>query len=298
MSNPNLLGWITDCHVTSDDAEAGGLGDTRPYEAMAVVSHIRGLDLAGVVDTGDCKDHYGLVGTEDEHDNYINIIQGGMPWLPVNPAGDVNATYPILPGNHDALDDYLTAGSSWNLAPFDAKFWAAPYHWTADWAGPQIRIIALHARMRHVDETQPGTWDMDLAEVTWLEDQLDALPAGWKAIVATHAPMITALGSNLDLSHGGTEVLAVLAANVSKVVACLCGHRHVNFNSALDGAGIRHITLPSLAYGANNGNGGFTIIEYRPGTDDFKFHYRLGPGSQGLFGVFKPSVYTPLVVAR
>ena len=76
--------------------------------AAVVVAGVT-LNPAGVIDTGDCKDHYGA-DQGDEQDNYITYIRNKLPWGTVN-AG-VNATYPILPGNHDEIYDYTdTAGT-------------------------------------------------------------------------------------------------------------------------------------------------------------------------------------------
>lgn len=296
MSNPNRLIWVSDQHVVSNDSEAGIVGDTKPFEAAAFVSHIRGLEPYGFFDTGDCKDHYGLTGTTDEHDNYITYFRNRIPWLAVNaarPGETVNATKPILPGNHDELTDYLTPGGVTDFSPFDAKFWGAPYHWTADWTPAQIRIIAVHSYIAHHGDPFVSLGTVDTAEITWLSAELAALPVGWKAIVVAHMPFLTTFGNNVHYNQ--SALLAVLAANNTKIAACLSGHRHLNMDNAVQD-GIRHITGVSTAYTVSNALGVFAIIDYDSGAGTLTFHAHFGPGSTSLFGALPPSLYTPVVV--
>lgn len=290
MSNPNLWVWTTDWHVTSDDSEAGILGETKPKEAAAVVSHINGLNPAGVIDTGDCKDHYGL-STSDEHDNYIRYVRSKMSWATVNPG--FNAKYPILPGNHDEVDDYSSPDNGTEFSMWDSKFWPAPYHWTCDWAAPKIRFIAMHAYIMHAPNGLAGGFSIDQVEIDWMTAQIAALPAGWKAIVCSHPPALPAFGENIWTTLGGTNLIAALAANNTKIVAYLNGHRHNQTTAVQDG--ICHFNVGSMAYTQANGFGGFMVIEFLPGSNTLRFHYRYGP--ETLYGAFNPGQYTPIDIS-
>jgi hypothetical protein len=285
--NNNLWIWTSDWHVVSDDIEIGILGETFPKQAAAVVEHLKGLDAAGMIDTGDCKDHYGA-STGDELDNYVTYVRNIASYATVNPG--VNATKPILPGNHDEVDDFGAGSTDFSL--FDARFWAAPYHWTCDWAAPQIRFIAFHAYIVHTGGLA-GFFQMDASERTWLTNELAALPAGWSAIVCAHPAALTAHGNEIHATLGGTELLSLLAANSSKITAYLHGHRHANMTNTLQD-GIRHFSGPAMSYTASNAFGGFVILEYLPGTNQIVFHYRYGP--TGLYGPFDGAVYSPVTV--
>lgn len=302
-ANPNLAVVTTDWHLVPDDSTPGGLGETYPKEAYAVVEHIVGMEPAGCIDMGDCKDHYVGQGPSlsAEHANYKKYVQSRIPWFPVNAPtpgnGVVNATDPILPGNHDESDDYTTPDNGVEFAPFDSNFWAAPYHWTCDWTAPKIRFIAFHAYIIHDDpNVDNGYFQMDSAELTWLTNELAALPSGWKAIVCCHPAMLATFGNEIKSNHGGTALLALLAANNTKIAACLGGHRHLNEPHAVQDS-ILHISCMSVAYTAGNQRGGFTLIEYLPGSNALRFHARYGPATDSFYGPVDPSVYTPQDVA-
>lgn len=282
---------MTDCHVVSNDSDQGGVGQLYPTDARAVARYINSLSPVGVIDTGDCKDHYGE-SQEDELTNYLNLIGNVVNWGTVN-AG-ANAQFPTLPGNHDELDDYDTVGGVSDFSPFDNILWGSPYRWTCDWAAPQIRFIAFHARILHASESNEGFFRVEQAEIDWVEAELNALSAGWKAIVCCHPPILTTFGNNIHASHGQTALLAVLAANTAKITAVFGGHRHINMITATQDS-IPHFSAPGVSYSTSNSLGGFILIEYLPASDELSLHYRL---ARPVYGEFNPATYTTMVISR
>lgn len=281
--------WTSDWHVPSDDAEAPIVGDTKPTDAAALVEHINSLNPAGVIDTGDCKDHYGP-GTGDELDNYVAIVRDGIErWGEVNPGA--SATHPILPGNHDEVQDSgAGSGTATDFSLFDARFWSAPYHWSTDWPAAQVRFIGIHAAIIHDQGGFTGFFTVAQAETDWLEDELAALPGGWKAIVCCHAPLDNAaFGNGVHDAKGGSALRAVLAANSAKVAACLNGHRHSKMATSVL-AGIRHISGPGVSYYTGDARGGFVPITHADGV--LTFDCLQGPPS----GYGRVSGYTPITV--
>lgn len=289
--NQNHWIWTSDWHVVSDDADTGGTGETFPTDALAVARHIRSLDPAGVIDLGDCKDHYGA-GQSDELENYRNLVMSKMPYGIVN--SGVGALLPILPGNHDEVYDYSDPGSPTDFGYFDNAFWTSPYHWACDWIAPSIRFIGIHAYILHDPDANAGKFKIDASELTWLSSELSALPVGYKAIVCSHPPgNDAAFGNGISLTDGGSDLLTILAANSSKIAAYFNGHRHANANTATLN-GVLHINGPSIAYTAGNSTGGFILIKYASGPNTLTLHYRYGPPSQ--YGAFNPTTYTPIVI--
>jgi hypothetical protein len=304
---PGLFAVVTDWHVTSDDAEQGGLGDTRPKEARAVAEHIRGLRPAGAVCLGDLKDHYGP-DTGDELDQYLANVADRMPWAEVNPvdAGGVaiDARFPALRGNHDEVYDYTEVGTVTDFSIADAKLWPSK-HWTTDWGraedrtaglSPKIRFIGVHTTIIHAPNAEAGFFSITQAEIDWLAAEIAALPAGYKAIVVAHTSFLDAVGNNVGPSghNGQAALLALLAANATKIICCLGGHRHLNFQAAATQDGIKHFSLPSMAYNIANSNGGFTLLQYVPANNAIVVHYRMGPGSSSMFHEISPATFTPV----
>jgi len=290
MTNSNWWVITTDWHVTKDDVTTGGLGETFPSQCKMMSQYINSLAPAGVVDLGDCGDHY----TGDkatELDNYVAYVKNVMRWPSVSGG---NATHPCLPGNHDKLTDYTDAEGADPYSLFNARLWSSPYHWYTDWSAPKIRFIAIHTNILHSPHASAGGFSITQAEIDWLETQLAALPVGWKAIVCSHAPLDNAFfGNGIILTEGGTALLALIAANSAKIAACLGGHRHINgLSNTL--SGVLHISCPAMSYTENNSPGGFFLLEY-DGADTITAHYRTGPGS--LLGAMGAAVYTPILIS-
>jgi calcineurin-like phosphoesterase family protein len=266
--NPNLFVWTSDWHV----------GRQAAYHTQGAAAHIASLAPAGVIDTGDCKDHYG-VASVSEHTDYEAQVENVLPWAWVN-AGSI-AQHPILPGNHDEMSDYPLGASDFSL--FDSDFWGPPYHWTCDWQAPQVRFIGFHARIAHpIDHgaQYQGYFIVTQAERDWLEAELVALPEGWQAIVCCHAPLASAFGNQIGYwaNFGGAELRTLLQGHSARVAAYLGGHRHANMNTAvLDG--ITHFNGPGVSYTQGNGYGGFVLIDYAAAarTLAFRYHYARAP---------------------
>jgi hypothetical protein len=277
----------------ADDVSNGGTGpnrDVKPSEAWAVCYHIKSLDPYLVFDTGDCKDAYGVNATTTaQHANYTSIVRdsGIMPWGTVNPRADVNATRPILPGNHDEVNDYTDAGTDFSM--WNSNFWASPYHWTMDWPAPKVRFVAIHGTILHIDQATAlgnaglaGFYQMTAPEIQWMSDRVDELPSGWRAIVLTHAPIP---GSNSEFGGGyatgipnNQALRDAIAARSSRIIACLSGHRHQD-QLQLNLSGVLHICSGSMAYTTNT-FGSFNIIEYK--NNKLRFHMRRGPSITNL----------------
>jgi hypothetical protein len=252
--------------------------------------HMDVLAPAGVIDTGDCKDHYGP-STGNELDEYEARVLEVVPWAGVNPG--TNAQWPILPGNHDEVNDYPYQPAN-DFSLFNARLWGPPYHWTCDWQAAQVRFIGYHARIVHWGDTLPysGFFVVEQAERNWLASELGLLPDGWQAIVCSHPPLHPSFGNNIGEwpGYGGTEVKAILAQHSGRIAAYLNGHRHANMNTAVLN-GITHFNGPGTSYSAGNGKGGFVPIDYNPParTLTFRYHYARTP--------FAPFVgYTPVVI--
>lgn len=283
MADANTIVWTTDWHLVATDSEQGGLGWTTPTRAQQVVSHIVSTyDPIGCIDTGDNKDIMGGGTQGAAYDNYINLVQQGLPWLTVN-AGDTNALYPNLPGNHDEATDYTVPGPANDFSTtFDPNFWGEPYHWTADWHAPRIRFIAFHSYIYHTTAYPnfAGFGVCPDTERAWLENELATLPERWQAIVCSHFPVPDVFGNNIHSSTGGTALRAVLAAYDDKIVACFSGHRHFNYNTALLN-NILHITTGGVSYGLGNGRGTFSPITYNPANRTITLDCRLARVDSG-----------------
>lgn len=303
--NPNLFGWLTDFHAVDLDSRSGILGETHPQDANSVQMHLRSLGLVGFVDTGDCKDHYvhqAGFDLDGEYDTYIDLIRDRLPWaqvLPPRPGDTINATHPILPGNHDEEYDGSEVGHDGDYSRFNARFWGPPYHWVVEWAAAKVRFIGIHASIIHDGDPGAGGFYVAPAEVTWLAAEIAATPADWRIFVCCHAPLSSTFGNNIT-GTPQADLTALLAANNTKVKAFLFGHRHQYGASALED-GVRHICGGSMAYtligtGAPGSLGSFFILQYRSGTNDVVFHQRYGPGAS-LFGAVRRDAYVPVVVA-
>lgn len=292
--NENLVVWTTDWHVVSFDGEPSGTGfPTGPTKAQQVVSYLNSLEPAGCIDTGDNKDHYGA-DTGDEQDNYITYVGNQLDWLPVN--GGVNATFPTLPGNHDETYDSTSTGTGNGHFPlFDARFWAAPYHWTADWDAPRIRFIAFHAYIHHVGTLSgvgtavdaPGFFHLESSELTWLQNELSSLPERWQAIVCCHPPILAESGNNIryldnvfDFGADNAVVTAITSYG-SRVAAVLSGHRHNNWTVNYRGT-LPYIVAGGVSYGAGNSNGVIVPITYDPTDRTLTFNILYASPAAGF----------------
>ena len=299
-ADPNLVIWTTDWHLVSNDSEGAVTGaPTSPTKAQQLVAHLNSLNSAGCIDTGDNKDHYGSVGTTDEHDNYITYVKNALTWLSVN--SGFNATHPNLPGNHDELHDYTdTVANNDFSTTYDLKFWGAPYRWTADWAAPKIRFVAAHSYIHHYGNPDSHSVDaggfahMDTSEIDWIDGQLSNLPAGWTAIVCTHFPIPTEIGNNIRYTgsswdYATTPLNNMIATHSAKVVCCFSGHRHRNWQVATLG-GIPHITSGGASYGLGNSNGVYVPITYDPSASTLTFDCRVATSPYARFSGFSPYV--------
>lgn len=302
--NPNLAVILTDTHSVKNDSTPGTLGETYPREAAALVEHIVAMEPAGCIDMGDIKDGYeGAADMQAEYDSDKRTFDSRIPWFEVNPPtpgnGTVTAKRPRLLGNHDELHDYPAPAIANEFSLAEQNYWPAPFHWTCDWqtTGPLIRFIAFHSAIIHDDpNVDNGYFSLDPTERAWLANELAALPVGARAIGCCHPAILPTFGNEIKSNHGGTELLALLAANNTKIAACLGGHRHLNQPHAIQD-GILHISCMSAAYTAGNQRGGFTIAEYIPGSNTLRFHARYGPAADSFYGPVDPAVYTPQDVA-
>jgi hypothetical protein len=289
--NQNLWVWTTDWHLTCNFADHGIIGETYPVDASAVTDYILSLRPAGVIDTGDCKDHYGA-NTYDAHGHY-RTCRDDMPWATVTAP---SALYAILPGNHDEIyDENDSRGTDFSL--FDQRFWPAPYHWTCDWTAARIRFIALHANVIHAPSIRQGFFQVTQTEIDYVSAQLAALPANYTAIVCCHPPIAPTFGNYIHESFGGTALQALLAANAAKITCCIGGHRHFNFlTTTLDG--IPHFSGPAMSYTITPSNafGGWVPITLDPVARTLTWDYLLGPPS--AYTRYAPGgvPFTPIVL--
>jgi hypothetical protein len=270
VANPNLWVWITDCHLVNNATEPGITGQTRPTQGSAFSDYIIAQRPAGVIDTGDCKDHFGP-NTYDQHGHYRASIRDELPWGTVTAP---SALYPILPGNHDEIYDY-TESPVTDFSLFDQRFWPAPYHWYCDWTAARIRFIAFHSNIVHGPSGLQGLFQVAQSEIDYVSAQLAALPANYTAIVCCHPPIAPAFGNYIWTALGGTALRAVLTANAAKITCVIGGHRHLNFpTTTLEGN--QHFSGPSLAYTLGNGFGGYVPITLDPAARTLTFDYLYG----------------------
>ncbi len=294
MANANRAIWVTDWHMVSNDTEAGGVpssvaGGMHPTDSSILGQHIAILDPAVVFDCGDCKDHYGTdAGVTDEHDNYNTYVRNNtnINWGTIRPDAGVVATKPILPGNHDQEWDsgdtdpaHDTSYISW-----DARFWGPPYHWTMDWAAPQIRFIGLHTTIIHIVDPLPDGYEgwakIDASEVTWMSARVDELPTDWTAIICSHHPLAAegdGPGGGVRSDTGGAALYTAMAARNTKIVGALCGHRHLTHNYIWVKDSITHISAPGVSYRLSDTLGRFNMIDYTPATRKIRFYERKAP---------------------
>jgi hypothetical protein len=290
VTNQNLWIWTTDWHLVNNFADHGIVGEVYPVDGSSVSDYIIGLRPAGVIDTGDCKDHYGA-NTYDAHGHYRASARDELPWGVVTAP---SALYPILPGNHDEIYDYTdTRGTDFSL--FDQRFWAAPYHWICDWAAARIRFIGFHSNIVHAPDIRLGFFSVAQTEIDYVTDQLAALPANYTAIVCCHPPIAPTFGEYIYDANGGTALRAVLSANAAKITCCIGGHRHFNFSTTtLDG--IPHFSGPAMSYTLGNSLGGWVPITLDPAARTLTWDYLLGPPSS--YTRYSPGgvPFTPIVL--
>lgn len=286
MSNYFVV--TTDWHVTSD-GETGGTGEIQATPALALARHINALSPDGVISLGDNKDHYGLeAAVGDEEDLFNTNVAQIINWKAPN-AG-VNATKPLLPGNHDEILDSTDEGAT-DFSIFTTRFWAAPFHWTVDWTAAQIRFIGIHTYIIHSPEAHMGGGQIDATERTWLSSELASLPAGYKAIVVSHFPLVSDFGNEVQASHGGTELLTILSDNASQIACCVNGHRHT-VGTSYTVSGILHINAGGTSYITGDAAGAFLLLEYAASA--ITVHLR---SAGGLFGEYAAASFTPIVVS-
>jgi len=267
--------WTSDWHI--------GRGTSNPARIASVVDHVLALNPAGVIDLGDCKDGYGAA-SASQLDQYITDVRYRLPWAVAHDG----APLPILPGNHDEISDYaypVGMPTDWSL--WTPRMWSPPFRWAADWAGPRVRFLAVHAEIRHANPLL-GFFSLTQTELDWLSGQLAGLPPGWKAVVCSHPAANPAFGNEIRTEIGGGALRALLAANQGKVLAYLNGHRHANMGvNVLDG--IVHFNGPSVSYTLGNGYGGFATLTHDGDEVVVRAFYGRAP-----FDEFPTSVYTPV----
>ncbi len=298
----NLVVWTTDWHALSFDGETPIIGGSGPTKLQNFVTYVNGtLDPFGCIDTGDNKDHYGATGTTDEHDNYITYVGNVLNWMTVN-AGDTNALYPNLPGNHDEYYDSgetPPGGNNNFAATYDVKFWGSPYHWTTDWPAARIRFIAIHSYIHHAGTPDvPGAVDaeglahVDEDELAWLTNELNTLPDRYQAIVCHHFPIAEVFGNNIRYTGRAYDYAThplndVLADHPNQVVCSISGHRHSAFGVAVQD-GVTHITGGGVSYYVGNARGCFTPITYDPVNRSLTFDCRYATSPWERISTFTP----------
>lgn len=277
LGNQGLFVWTSDWHI--------GRGTSNPARIDSVVDRLLLLQPAGVIDTGDCKDGFGA-GTGTQLDDYVTRVRYRVPW-----AVSKGAPLPILPGNHDEVFDYTPQGNPTDFSLWAPRMWAAPYHWSTDWAAPKIRFLAIHSTIKHENPFW-GFASVAAAETDWLGNELAALPAGWKAIVCSHFPANPAFGNEIRPELGGTALRTILSANSAKIVAYLNGHRHANM-SVSNMNNIPHFNGPSVSYTLGNGYGAYATITYDPegGSVTLRVYYAVAP-----FNEYPVSLYSPVTI--
>jgi len=275
-TNPNLVVWGSDWHQSAGTAEPDWVY-TNVAHGRELAGHITSLMPSLVILTGDNCSNFG---NQDDQDSFKNDVYNR-----------ITPTPHVIRGNHDE-DETYGVGTSTSFAMFDATFPGLPYHWTADWAAPNIRFIGFHSYIIHVGPYEAYA-QVDAAEVSWISAQLAALGTGQKAILCTHFPLHDSFSNHIQPSFQGTELLALLAANNDKVLAYLGGHRHAEATSVVQD-NVLHINGPAIAY---SGAKGFMLLEYRSAVPDVLFHYRKVGTNIPMWGAVGAAVYSPLTVS-
>jgi 3',5'-cyclic AMP phosphodiesterase CpdA len=292
MPNANRAIWVSDWHMVSDDLEAGGVpqsvaGGMHPTDSSILAQQIAILNPQVVLDTGDCKDHYGTSsGETNEHDNYITYVRNSssINWGTINADAGVVATKPILPGNHDQEYDSRDPVNDTSYISWNARFWGPPYHWTMSWAAPKVKFIALHTQIIHIVDPLPDGYEgwakIDPTEVTWMSARVDEMPAGWTAILCSHHPLASegaGPGGGVRSDTGGAALYAAMAARNTKIMGALSGHRHLAHNFVWSLDSITHICAPGVSYRLGDTLGRFNIIDFIPATNKLQFFERKAP---------------------
>ena len=82
-----------------------------------------------------------------------------------------------------------------------------------DYPAKQIRIIQIYGNGGQYSDGRTGNYLYDDVSRRWLNDRLDDMPSGYKAIVVTHVPPISKANYNNTVRNGGEEFLAPASSN-------------------------------------------------------------------------------------
>lgn len=271
-TNVNRVAITTDWHVTDVTPQR-----TTSGMAIALSNFINSLRPVLITNFGDSGDRYGdIPNLEDltlfKQYAYTKLI---APQL-------------ILRGNHDAIFDSDEVAPN-DFTNFDVLFPEIPYHATALWEAPNVTFIAAHSEIIHTPDPLEGFWSIEQTEIDWIEDQIDAAPG--KVIVCLHPPApMNEFGNGVATTHGGLNLMALLAAKTAKILCVLGGHRHIdNIQATIDGN--LHVSLGCVGY-TNDTAGFFNVADF-DGVSTITF---TPVSARAPFGDMDPLTFPPIVL--
>lgn len=273
----NLLLWVTDPHFSGT---GGGIDPMLPREGLALANHIIGLKPVAVIVTGDLGENFGSSANYTSYKEKFRdpLIAAGIEVIDI-------------PGNHDENDDKTVAApNSWSVLTSVIPEIVAPFHKTYSWTAAKIKVICAHSYIVHAPDVLQSYGQIDQTEIDWVEDELDSLSTGWKAVVMTHFPGQSGFGGNhIHDDKGGTAWRALLAANASKIVFYGSGHTHAA-PAVTTLSGITHINGAHGSYWTSWNSGGFSTLRFKSDTGVIQVEARDG---RTTYGQLSRSVWTP-----
>jgi 3',5'-cyclic AMP phosphodiesterase CpdA len=118
---------------------------------------------------------------------------------------------------------------------------------------------------------------VDAEQLTWLKNDLAALPASAPVIVSVHIPLVTAFGSYVPQPATPPKHHGMSVANSSEVIALFEGHNvlgvlqgHTHINEMVEWKGVPYFTSGAVSgnwwRGTRMGTPeGFTVVEVKDG---------------------------------
>ncbi len=210
-ANDILLLLLTDTHATLNGTWSDTSANIKELCAL--------IRPEAIVHLGDITD--GVVSRELTYEYVRGILaelrQNGLP-------------VHVVLGNHDANyfagnPDVLTVQEQVELyqdkvlkSPSERD---KPYYYT-DFN--DVRCIFLHA----YDNAEKHRYGFDRGQIEWLDETLQSVPSGYRALIFSHDAPLTQLDVWADKIRHEEEILAVLTKHHECILAFIHGHTHAD----------------------------------------------------------------------
>ena len=250
--NASIVAFNTDQHFAYPYS-SGMSANYNPKYVMnglyALLGISESLPLDAIVLGGDVASYDKVVS------NKVNTILGEVDYL-CKPFGSINTPFVSIPGNHEAFQNNsnVTAVGMYNVNFKRSKWMKNIVHSGIDNcdcyfddADKKIRYICLDTMSRN---GRTETYS------DFLESALSSLADGYMALIFSHTPLTNEFagvvrcynssGTEVDAFQNPTDVHAILNLYSSKIIACICGHSHVDAYG-VSSAGILYIETTTAA---------------------------------------------------